>query len=69
MSNTGFDRLAIGDLLRLYIVRGMEGESKISEHWGDVVALRFKVRFPQWLGAMGTIMINFLLELHWRHGR
>jgi len=51
MSN--WNNLPITDLLRLYIVRGMEGESKISEHWGDIVASRFKVRFYQWLGAMG----------------
>ena len=62
MSN--FNNLPIGDLLRLYIVRGMEGESKISEHWGDIVASRFKVRFYQWLGAMagmGGILFGAVL--------
>jgi len=33
MSNTDFDRPAIGNLLRPYTVRGMEGELKTSEHW------------------------------------
>lgn len=54
MSN--WNNLPMGDLLRLYIVRGMEGESKISEHWGDIVDSRFKVRLFQWIGAMGGMV-------------
>lgn len=42
----------IRDYIPLLLTRGVEGESKISEHWGDIVASRFKVRVLEWFGSM-----------------
>jgi len=59
------------DLMGLWTIRGAENESQISEHWGDIVASRFKVRIYQWFGSMagmagilfGAVLLGIPLAL------
>jgi hypothetical protein len=48
-----------GELAKLWVVRGLEGESRISEEWKDIVASRHTVRVRQWLGAMAGLLLAF----------
>jgi len=52
------------DYIPMLLTRGVEGESKITEHWGDIVASRFKVRIYEFFGSilgMAGIMLGAIL--------
>ena len=50
----------MGDIAKLLVIRGMEGESRIIEEWKDIVASRHTVRVKQWLGAMAGLLLSFV---------
>lgn len=49
-----------GDLVKMWIIRGMEGESRIEERWSDIVASRSTVRIRQWVATMIALGVVFL---------
>ncbi len=48
------------DLAKLWIARGLEGESKVSESWNDIIASRHVVRVRQWLASILAIFCSFV---------
>lgn len=60
-----------GEIAKIWAVRGMEGESRIEEHWADIIASRNTVRVRQWvsiivasfLSIMGLAMVGVPLAM------